>query len=188
VNAALVLLLDHDIAVSTLAARAAASARATPYGVVLAGLGALVDSPLHGNASRAAHRLLARVVAGDDPARAVADAVLTAHGPVPGFGQPLYPEGDPRARLLLEMLAADPAHAPVSVAVDAVAGVLADRTGALPNVDLALGALTLATGMRDDAGEVLFATARTVGWMVHALDEYRQPPLRLRPVGRYVGP
>jgi citrate synthase len=86
------------------------------------------------------------------------------------------------------MLAADPAHAPVSVAVDAVAGVLADRTGALPNVDLALGALTLATGMRDDAGEVLFATARTVGWMVHALDEYRQPPLRLRPVGRYVGP
>jgi len=66
--------------------------------------------------------------------------------------------------------------------------VLADRTGALPNVDLALGALTLATGMRDDAGEVLFATARTVGWMVHALDEYRERPLRLRPVGRYVGP
>lgn len=187
VNAALVLLLDHDIAVSTLAARAAASARATPYGVVIAGLGAL-DSPLHGNASRAAHRLLARVVAGDDPARAVADAVLTTHGPVPGFGQPLYPDGDPRARILLGMLAADPDHAPVSAAVDAVAAVLADRTGALPNVDLALGALTLATGMRDDAGEVLFATARAVGWMVHALDEYREPPLRLRPVGRYVGP
>ena len=37
-------------------------------------------------------------------------------------------------------------------------------------------------------GEVIFATARTVGWMVHALDEYAQPPLRLRPVGRYVGP
>lgn len=186
-NAALVLLLDHDIAVSTLAARAAASARATPYGVVIAGLGAL-DSPLHGNASRAAHRLLARVVAGDDPARAVADAVLTTHGPVPGFGQPLYPHGDPRARILLGMLAADPGHAAVSAAVDAVAAVLADRTGALPNVDLALGALTLATGMRDDAGEVLFATARAIGWMVHALDEYREPPLRLRPVGRYVGP
>ena len=63
-----------------------------------------------------------------------------------------------------------------------------ERTGAHPNVDLALGALTLALGMRDDAGEVVFATARTVGWMVHALDEYAQPPLRLRPVGRYVGP
>lgn len=187
VNAALVLLLDHDIAVSTLAARAAASARATPYGVVVAGLGAL-DSPLHGNASRAAHRLLARVVEGDDAARAVADAVLTTQGPIPGFGQPLYPDGDPRARILLGMLAAEPRHARVSGAVSDVAAVLADRTGALPNVDLALGALTLATGMRDDAGEVLFATARTVGWMVHALDEYRERPLRLRPVGRYVGP
>jgi citrate synthase len=191
VNAALVLLLDHDIAISTLAARAAASARATPYGVVIAGLGAL-DSPLHGNASRAAHRLLARVVAGEDPARAVADTVLTAHGPVPGFGQPLYPQGDPRARLLLGMLAAraasdGPRTAGVVAAVDAVAAVMRDRTGAHPNIDLALGAVSLACGMRDDAGEVLFATARTVGWLVHALDEYAQPALRLRPLGRYVG-
>lgn len=187
VNAALVLLLDHDIPVSTLAARAAASARATPYGVVVAGLGAL-DSPLHGNASRAAHRLLRRIVDGEDPARAVADAVVGSPGPVPGFGQPLYPDGDPRARILLGMLAADHRHADVTRAVDAVSAILLDRTGAHPNVDLALGALTLATGMRDDAGEVVFATARTVGWIVHALDEYAQPPLRLRPVGRYVGP
>ena len=186
-NAALVLLLDHDIAVSTLAARAAASARATPYGVVVAGLGAL-DSPLHGNASRAAHQLLARVVAGEDPARAVADAVVATHGPVPGFGQPLYPAGDPRARILLGMLADEPRHAAVTAAVEAVGDVVRERTGAHPNVDLALGALTLATGMRDDAGEVVFATARTVGWIVHALDEYAQRPLRLRPVGRYVGP
>ena len=60
-------------------------------------------------------------------------------------------------------------------------------TGARPNIDLALGALSLATGMRDDAGEVVFATARAVGWIVHALDEYQERPLRLRPVGRYVG-
>ncbi|MBW8872930.1 MAG: citrate synthase, partial [Leifsonia sp.] len=124
-NAALVLLLDHDIPISTLAARAAASARATPYGVVVAGLGAL-DSPLHGNASRAAYRLLERVVSGDDPARAVADAVVATHGPVPGFGQPLYPDGDPRARILLGMLAADDRHAVVTAAVDAASRVIAD--------------------------------------------------------------
>lgn len=161
--------------------------RASPYGVVVAGLGAL-DSPLHGNASRAAHRLLERVVSGADPARAVADAVVTTHGPVPGFGQPLYPDGDPRARILLGMIADDPRHAAVTAAVRAVCDVVRERTGAHPNVDLALGAVTLALGMRDDAGEVVFATARTVGWIVHAIDEYAQRPLRLRPVGRYTGP
>lgn len=183
-DAALVLLLDHDLAVSTLAARAAASARATPYAVVVAGLGAL-DSPLHGNASRAAQRMLARIVAGEEPARVVADAVLDGRGPVPGFGQPLYPAGDPRGRLLLELLAEDQAGAAVVEAVDALASVLLERTGAAPNVDLGLAALSLAGGMADDAGEVVFATARTAGWIVHALAEYRERPLRLRPVGRY---
>lgn len=186
-DAALVLLLDHDLAVSTLAARAAASARATPYAVVVAGLGAL-DSPLHGNASRAAQRMLARVAAGEQPSRVVADAVADGRGPVPGFGQPLYPAGDPRARILLGMLADDPAGAPVVEAVDAVAALLRDRTGAAPNSDLALAALALAGGMADDAGEVIFATARTAGWIVHALAEYRERPLRLRPVGRYTAP
>lgn len=183
-NAALVLLLDHDLAVSTLAARAAASARATPYAVVVAGLGAL-DSPLHGNASRAAYRMLARVAAGEEPIRVVADAVVGGRGPIPGFGQPLYPAGDPRARILLGMLARDPDAASVLSAVDGLAGVLRERMGTEPNVDLALAALALTGGMNDDAGEVVFATARSVGWIVHALAEYRQAPLRLRPVGRY---
>ncbi|MDN4615678.1 citrate/2-methylcitrate synthase [Leifsonia sp. F6_8S_P_1B] len=183
-DAALVLLIDHDIAVSTLAARAAASARATPYAVVSAGLGAL-DSPLHGNASRAAHRMLARVLGGEEPARVVAGTVLSTAGPVPGFGQPLYPEGDPRATVLLALLAAVPQAAPVLEAVEVLSGILHERTSARPNVDLALGALSLAAGMPDDAGEVVFAIARTVGWTVHALDEYAQPPLRLRPRGRY---
>ncbi|MCU1360924.1 MAG: binding domain protein excisionase family, partial [Ilumatobacteraceae bacterium] len=50
-NGALVLLLDHELAASTLAARVAASTRADPYAVVSAGLGPL-SGPLHGGASR----------------------------------------------------------------------------------------------------------------------------------------
>ncbi|MFK4807267.1 citrate/2-methylcitrate synthase, partial [Microbacterium sp. ZW CA_36] len=52
-DAALILVIDHDLAVSTLAARVAASARASGYAVVTAALGAF-DAPLHGTASRAA--------------------------------------------------------------------------------------------------------------------------------------
>ncbi|WP_431277529.1 citrate/2-methylcitrate synthase [Leifsonia poae] len=185
-DAALVLLIDHDIAISTLAARAAASARANPYAVVTAGLGAL-DSPLHGNASRAAHRMLARVLAGEHPERVIADTMVSGRGTVPGFGQVLYRGADPRGVGLLGMLREHPEAADVVEAVERVAAIVGSRTGTHPNVDLALAAVALANGMIEDAGEVIFATARTVGWIVHALDEYSRRPLRLRPVGRYVG-
>lgn len=183
-NATLILLLDHDVSVSTLAARAAASARANVYAVVTAGLGAL-DSPLHGNASRQASRMLARIVAGESPERVIADTVVAGGGAVPGFGQPLYPGIDPRARTILELLDRNPGARPVTDAVARTAQVIASRTGAHPNVDLGLAALTLSSGMSDDAGEAIFATARSIGWIAHALAEYRERPLRLRPVGRY---
>jgi citrate synthase len=183
-NAALVLLLDHDIAISTLAARAAASARANPYAVVTAGLGAL-DSPLHGNASRAAHRMLGRVIGGEHPERVLADMMVTDRGTVPGFGQVLYRGPDPRAAGLLALMRRHPNAAQAVDAMDRVSSLVGSRTGAFPNIDLAVAAMALASGMPDDAGEVVFATARAVGWLVHALDEYSRRPLRLRPVGRY---
>lgn len=54
-NAALVLLADHDLAASTIAVRVAASTRANPYAAVLAGLGAL-DGPMHGAIGSTVHR------------------------------------------------------------------------------------------------------------------------------------
>jgi citrate synthase len=186
-NAALVLLIDHDLAVSTLAARVAASARASGYAAVTAALGAF-DSPLHGNASRAAAAMLADVMAGATPAAALAVAVRDAGRGVPGFGQPLYAATDARAAALLPLIAALDGAPPVLAAVDAVAAEVERRAGLFPNVDLALGALTLAAGLRPDAGVAVFALGRLVGWVAHALDEYEQRPLRLRPRGRYVGP
>ncbi len=184
-NAALILLIDHDMAVSTLAARAAASARANVYAVVTAGLGAL-DSQLHGNASGAAARMLARIVAGEAPERAVASTVVAGAGSVPGFGQSLYPGLDPRARAIFRALRSVDGAQSVIDAAERTARLIGARTGAHPNVDFALAALTLATGMPDEAGAVIFATARSVGWIAHAMAEYQERPLRLRPVGRYV--
>jgi citrate synthase len=70
-NAALILLADHDIAASTLAARVAASTRAHPYAVVGAGLAAL-DGPLHGSASGLAYGMLAEAAARNDPVATIA--------------------------------------------------------------------------------------------------------------------
>ncbi|MDA4894458.1 citrate synthase [Streptomyces sp. MS2A] len=188
-DAALVLLVDHDMAASTVAARAAASARAHPYAVVAAGLGAL-DSALHGAVSGEAVRMLREVAAGAEPAAAVGAAARRGGSGVPGFGQPLYPDGDPRARTLLSALdeLSDPVVVRAREAAESVSGLVRSRTGLRPSIDFALATVMLAWDMPDDAGETVFAIARSAGWCVHALDEYGRTPLRLRPRGRYTGP
>ncbi|SEN84197.1 citrate synthase [Actinacidiphila rubida] len=185
-DAALALLIDHDLAASTLAARVAASARAHPYAVVSAGLGAL-DGPLHGQVSGLVHRMLAEVVERGSAGPVVAE-YLRAGLRVPGLGHRLYQGDDPRARLLFRLLEEVPeAAAPLAAARD-VAATVARHSPQHPNVDLALGTLSLSCGMPSEAGEIVFSVARTAGWIAHALEEYAERPLRMRPVGAYDGP
>lgn len=175
---ALVLLADHDLAVSTVAVRVAASARAHPYSVVSAGLGA-VDGQYHGVASTLAYRFLRD--AADDPFGALAERQRT--GGVPGFGHRVYRTADPRADALFAALRRHDAARDVLAVVDAVT----PGAGTFPNVDLALAALMHAFGLRPDAGEAIFALARCAGWLAHAIEEYRERGLRFRPVGVYTG-
>ncbi len=184
-NAALVLLIDHDLAVSTLAARIAASARAHPYAVVAAGLAA-TEGLLHGAASAHAHRLLHAITDGEDPKRLV-HQLLRSGGHVPGFGHRIYRRRDPRAQTLLELLGASRRYRAAVTAARELEDVLAPAR-LFPNVDLALAVLSVGARMAPAAGEAVFAIARTVGWIAHALEEYELPGLRLRPIGRYTGP
>jgi citrate synthase len=184
INAAMVLSIDHDLPISTMAARVAASARGSAYSVVTAALGAF-DSPLHGTASQNAARLLRDVLGGTPPDIAVRRQLRILGRHVPGFGQPLYRGTDPRAAQLFDAVdALEPALAP---AIDGVREVMRP-SGLAPNLDLGLAALTVAAGMSDDAGTMIFATARIAGWVAHAMLEYDNTPLRLRPRGHYVGP
>lgn len=185
-NAALVLLIEHDLAISTMAARAAASARAAPYAVVATGLAAL-DSALHGRSSRACHRLLIDVLAGGHPERALAEAMRDSGHGLPGFGHPLYSGWDPRARYLVDRLAEGAGLGRVADAVHVLAETAESRSGLHPNVDLALAAISVAGDMPSSAAEGIFGIARSVGWLAHAADEYTREPMRMRPSGRYVG-
>jgi citrate synthase len=109
-DTALALLVDHDLAASTLAVRVAASARAHAYAAVSAGLGVL-EGPLHGAASGLAHRMLLDVLDRGTAAPVVADE-LRAGRRVPGLGHRLYPGEDPRARVLFALLEDVPGTAP----------------------------------------------------------------------------
>lgn len=185
-DTALALLADHDLAASTLAARVAASTHAHPYAVVSAGLGVL-EGPLHGAASGPAHRMLSEVVDRGGAAPVVADH-LRAGRRVPGLGHRLYKGEDPRASVLFALLDAVPQAAPAMAAAREVVTTTARHTPLHANVDLALAVLSVTYGMPAEAGETVFAVSRTAGWIAHAMEEYTERPLRMRPSGRYTGP
>ena len=181
-EATLVLLADHELAASTLAARVTASTWADPYLVVEAGLAAL-GGPLHGAASSAARGVL-REVEGGVPATEAIGRRLRDHQLIPGFGHSVYRDGDPRARLLLELL--DEAGASSDAELDLVR-TMEERGLPFPNVDFAIASMAERHDMIEQAGEVIFATTRTVGWLAHAAEEY-QHRLRFRPRAVYTGP
>lgn len=185
-DTALALLVDHDLAASTLAVRVAASARAHVYAAVSAGLG-VIEGPLHGAASGLAHRLLLDVL-DEGNAGPVVAAELRAGRRIPGLGHRLYPGEDPRARALFTLLEHIPRAEPALLAAHDIVATAARHTALHANVDLALAVLTASCGMPATAGETVFAVARTAGWIAHALEEYGERPMRMRPSGHYVGP
>ncbi len=183
-EAALVLLADHEMASSTLAARVAASTWADPYLVVLAGLSAL-GGPLHGGA---ADRLVPLVR--DAVERGVVAAVgdrLGAGEDIGGFGHSVYTLRDPRAEALWLLLAAGWPGDPVLGAVAELIEIVTGHGDTFPNVDLALATLTTCAGMVLGAAAVIFAVARCAGWLAHAMEEYRHR-LRFRSRAAYTGP
>jgi citrate synthase len=183
-RAALVLLADHELAASTLAARVAASVRADPYAVVGTGLGAM-SGALHGGAALGAEVL---VLSAADPADAprVVGELLRRGERIPGLGHFVYQAGDPRSVLLLDLVRkAAPDSGRLAVA-EAVLAEARRRALPAPNIEFALAVLSTVAGMIPGAGEAIFAVARTAGWLAHALEEYvRATPIR--PRGVYIG-
>ncbi len=184
VNAALVLLADHELATSTMAVRVAASTRADPYDAVLAGL-ATIAGPLHGGASQRARTLL------DDAARVGVEQALGDtlrwQGVLHGFGHPIYKDGDPRYDVLWSLFERV-APADEIATVSSLVELAAERAIPQPNVDLAIAAITRSAGMGPDAGQTIFSVARMAGWIAHYLEELEERPLRYRARAVYARP
>jgi citrate synthase len=182
VRRCLVLLADHELNASTFVARCVASTGATPYAVVVAALAAL-SGRRHGGAAARAEALFREIGDRADPLPIMA-ARLARGDLLPGLGQPLYPDGDPRARAILAAIAA---AAPAAAPRIATAAATASRlTGEQPNVDFALAAAASALGLPGGAALGLFVVGRSVGWIAHAIEQYESKVL-IRPRARYTG-
>ncbi|MGF1507363.1 MAG: helix-turn-helix domain-containing protein [Chloroflexi bacterium] len=181
ITMALILCADHELNVSAFTVRTVASAQATPYQAVVAGLAALSGAK-HGGFTYRVAALFNEVGTPERAASVVRDR-LRRGDDLPGFGHPLYPKGDPRARLLLDRLGeqVDEAGVALGAAIEAAAY---EALGRPPTVDFALTVLARVLGT-PDAAITLFALGRTAGWIAHALEGYAGR--MIRPRARYVG-
>jgi citrate synthase len=176
VNAALVLLADHELATSTLGVRVAASTHADLYDSLGAAMGVMAG-PLHGGASQLAYELLTR--AERDGVELAVGETLRWQALLPGFGHTVYKFGDPRTPVLLDLFDRL-ATSEQRDLVRSLTALAADHEIPAPNVDLGLAAITWATNMPADAGRTIFTVARVAGWTGHYLEELREKPLRFR--------
>ena len=176
-EAALVLCADHELNVSAFTARCVASAGATPYDVVSAGLAAL-SGHRHGGHCAKVEALLTEASL-SSPREAVLRRMREGLE-VSGFGHLLYPAGDPRGACLLNLIGG------LSEVSAGLVHEAWELLGLRPNIDFALAALCHTLELPAGSALALFALGRTVGWIAHALEQTATGQL-IRPRARYVG-
>ncbi len=184
VRTALLLCADHELNASAFAARVVASTGASLHMAVAAGLAAL-SGPEHGGATARAYAFLQGTRGGASIQRYVL-AHLQRGETLPAFGHPLYPQGDPRARVLLQKMSEVRPRPAGYARIRDLIGTASEATGKAPSTDLALAALADVYELGVEGGLILFAAGRVAGWLAHALEQQASGGL-IRPPASYIG-
>ncbi|MBX2800344.1 MAG: citrate synthase family protein [Myxococcales bacterium] len=185
VQRVLVLCADHELNASSFTARVASGTGADLYAVVQAALCTL-SGPRHGGLSDRVEAMLDEAEASGD-VRAWLGERFRRGETVPGFGHPLYGEGDPRADALLAVAWAGGPSDRRQQALHALVQAMLEAGHPAPNIDVGLVAVRHAVGLPRGAAAALFALGRSAGWVAHAREQRASGRL-LRPRARYVGP
>jgi citrate synthase len=194
-----ILHIDHEQNASTSTVRLAGSSGANPFACIAAGIAALWG-PAHGGANEAVLTMLKEIGDVSNAARYVARA-KDRHDPfrLMGFGHRVYKSHDPRARIIRRMCHEvlgklcykdDPLFE-LAMRLEEIA--LKDdyfvEHKLYPNVDYYSGLIYRALGIPDNMFTVMFAIARTVGWVAQWMEMIGEQDQRIgRPRQLYVGP
>jgi citrate synthase len=184
IRAALVLSADHEFNASTFAARVVASTGANLHGSVIGGLAA-INGPRHGGLTRRVAALFDSLKAEADLETTLKQRLADGHD-LPGFGHPLYPDGDVRAATLFELLRETVVNAPDLAFALRIAEAGEQLTGRKPNLDFATVTIERVLGLPQDSALAMFLLGRTVGWIAHAIEQSEGS--LIRPRARYTGP
>lgn len=197
-NLILILHADHEQNASTSSVRLASSSLANPFASICAGIASLWG-PAHGGANEAVIRTLNEI---EDP-RNIPKFIKRAKDKsdpyrLMGFGHRIYKNFDPRAKLIREachellddMGGADDPLFDIALELERIA--LEDdyfrERKLYPNVDFYSGIIMRAMGIPVNMFTVIFAMARTVGWIAQWMEMMDDPEQRIgRPRQLYVG-
>jgi citrate synthase len=190
---------DHEQNASTSTVRLAGSTGANPYAAISAGVSALWG-PAHGGANEAVLAMLEQIGKVENIPKYVDMAKdKTGHFRLMGFGHRVYKNFDPRAKIIraacykvLERLGQE-ANPLLELAVRLEEVALKDpyfvERKLYPNVDFYSGIIYSALGIPRSMFTVMFAVARTVGWVAHWQEMIADPAMRIgRPRQLYTGP
>lgn len=185
IRASLVLLADHELNASTFTVRCVASTGTSLAATLSAGLAAL-SGRRHAGGSRLARDMISGALAASDTSAWIRHFYSRHIAAGAGFSHPLYPAGDPRAQYLLKRLEQVAGEQPRVKEIFNIGSIAMRETAAPPNADFALAALQLAFDWPDHAAEVLYALARSAGWVAHAVEQLAEGKM-IRPRARYIG-
>jgi citrate synthase len=188
---------DHEQNASTSTVRMVGSTGANPYACVAAGIAALWG-PAHGGANEAVLKMLAEIGTPDQVGKAIEKAKDKNSGfRLMGFGHRVYKNFDPRATIIREMChkvlndlgVQDPL---LDVALKLEEAALKDpyfiERKLYPNVDFYSGLIYKALKIPTEMFTVMFAMARTSGWVAHWLEQNLTPDAKIgRPRQIYTG-
>lgn len=188
---------DHEQNASTSTVRLVGSTGANPYACVAAGIAALWG-PAHGGANEAVLKMLEEIGTADKVGTAIEKAKDKNSGfRLMGFGHRVYKNYDPRAAIIREMthkvLADLGVQDPLlDVAMKLEEAALNDeyfvQRKLYPNVDFYSGLIYKALRIPTEMFTVMFAIARTAGWVAHWLEQQTDPEAKIgRPRQVYTG-
>lgn len=198
----LILHADHEQNASTSTVRLAGSSGANPYAALSAGISSLWG-PAHGGANEAVIRMLEDIVESDHDVKYYIDRAKDKDSQfrLMGFGHRVYKNYDPRAKIirevcheLLDELGEDNPNQPLfDTAMELERIALEDdyfvQRKLYPNVDFYSGIILRAMGIPLNMFTVIFALARTVGWVSHWKEHMSDPHAKIgRPRQLFTGP
>ncbi|UNU74168.1 citrate synthase [Moraxella nasovis] len=185
---------DHEQNASTSTVRLAGSTGANPYACIAAGIVALWG-PSHGGANEAVLTMLDEIGSVENVAPFM-EKVKTKEAKLMGFGHRVYKNFDPRAKVMKEtcdeVLGALGINDPkLQLAMELEKIALSDQyfidRKLYPNVDFYSGIILKAIGIPTSMFTVIFALARTAGWIAHWTEMHSEPFKIGRPRQRYIG-